>query len=128
MLKFVLTGIFWSILYLTVIGNGLYAFFGYTPFFMDRGETPSTLDNVFKDWIFLFQAFMSNRWNIQKTKDWLLLLSFLAFFPLWFYGWWLCMHISWKKRWEAFRGLRPAKEIKKVPVIKKRKGLQRPPP
>ena len=128
MLKVILTGLLWSMLYFTVVGKGLYAFFGYTPFFMDRGENPATLEYVFKDWIFLFQIFMSGRWSIQKTKDWLLVLSFLAFFPVWLYGWWMLIHVSWKKKWESFRGLRPAKEIKKVPIVKKKRGLQRPPP
>jgi len=131
--KIIWTGIIWSIIYFSVVGKVLEAFFGgFTPFYMAKSGEPATLESIFQWWIFLIYVFLDGRWSIQKLMDWLLLISFVAFYPVWAYGWWRLCKVSWTRLWkkihEMIYGLQPAKEITKVPKLKKKKGLQRPAP
>lgn len=133
MKKVIWTGVIWSILYFSVVGKGLEAFFGgYTPFYMAKSGTQVTIESIFQWWIFLIYVFMDGRWSIQKGMDWLLVISFFAFYPVWAYGWWRLCKIEWldllDKIREKIYGLRPAKEITDIPIKKKKKGLQRPAP
>ena len=124
-------GVIWTLIYMPVVGYMIDFVFGYTPFgplFYHSSTGGVHILNPFEDWGTLYFAFMYDQWIIDTFSDFLLLLCFLLFIPVWALGWFWVLKIKWSKKLKfPFHFMYRQKiEIKqKIPL--KKKELIRPP-
>ena len=121
-------GLLWFIIYAISVGALIYELFGLTPFgvlFTYSAEQGVVLYNPFIDWVKLYRAFMFDQWTIDNLYDFSLLCCFLLFFPVWFWGWYRLCRVKWGAL--LFKPFKKAvQNTGKIKLMPRKKGLERP--
>lgn len=127
-IRCLIIGLIWFIIYAVAVGALVYEIFGLTPFgvvLTYSAEQGVILYNPFIDWVKLYRAFMFDQWTIDNVYDFSLLCCFLLFFPVWLWSWRRLCRI----KWGAFL-LKPFKKAVqktgKIKVLPRQKKLERP--
>ncbi len=127
-LRCFIIGCLWFIVYAISVGSLIYQIFKVTPFGILFTYTKSQgviLYNPFIDWAKLYRAFMFEQWSIDTLYDFSLLCCFLLFFPVWFWGWRRLCKVQWGRIFfSPFK--RVAQQSKKIKILPRKKGLERP--
>ncbi len=127
-LRCLIIGILWFVVYAIPVGALIYEVFGVTPFgvlFTYSEQQGVILYNPFIDWVKLYREFMFEQWTIDNAYDFSLMICFFMFFPLWVWGWRRLCRVKWIKcLTKPFK--KAVQSSNKIKLSTQKKRLERP--
>lgn len=118
--QIMLIGLIWSIVYFSVCGGLIESVFSYSPF-----HWGGIFKNPLGDFSVLYKAFMYERLSIDTFKEFIFILIFIGFYPVWIWGWMRLCCFPWTDKCLFLLPKLPSPN-KKIQIKPKFRELERP--